>query len=147
MTRPLHPPDPILLVDDEEQALQSYAMNLRYEGLTNTIRCSDPRRVAHILSDRRISLALLDLNMPDLGGEELLEYIRREHPEVQVIVVTGHNEVEVAVRCMQAGSLDYLVKPVDRSRLVSAVRQALDRGAAPAAPPAAARPGDRKSVV
>jgi two-component system, NtrC family, nitrogen regulation response regulator GlnG len=137
MTRMLHPLAPILLVDDEEQALQSYAMNLRYAGLTNTIRCPDPLRAPHILADHPVSLALVDLNMPDLGGEDLLELLRRDHPAVPVIVITGYNEVETAVRCMRAGALDYLVKPVDRSRLVSAVQQALERAATPAAAPAA----------
>ncbi|MFZ5426807.1 MAG: sigma-54-dependent transcriptional regulator [Thermodesulfobacteriota bacterium] len=125
---PLTPPDPILLVDDEEQALQSYDLNLRYSGLTNTIRCSDPRQVRNILRRQRVSLVMLDLCMPHMGGEDVLSFIKAEYPGVPVIVVTGFNEVETAVRCMRAGSVDYLVKPVDRAHLLSAVRHALDAG-------------------
>jgi DNA-binding NtrC family response regulator len=121
---------PILLVDDEEQALKSYDLNLRYCGLTNTIRCSDPRRVMDILSRQAVSLVMLDLCMPHMKGEEVLEYIKSRHPQVPVIVVTGYNEVETAVRCMRAGCVDYLVKPVDRAHLLSAVRHALEVGQA-----------------
>ncbi|WP_243367163.1 sigma-54-dependent transcriptional regulator [Fundidesulfovibrio soli] len=139
------PRHPILLVDDEEQALQSYDLNLRYSGLTNTIRCSDPREVKNILRGQTVSLIMLDLCMPHLKGEELLAFIKDEFPEIPVIIVTGYNEVETAVRCMRAGSVDYLVKPVDRAHLLSAVRHALEQRQ-DAAPPVRleAAPGQEK---
>jgi DNA-binding NtrC family response regulator len=129
------PEFPILLVDDEEQALKSYDLNLRYCGLTNTIRCSDPRQVEDILRRQEVSLIMLDLCMPHLKGEEVLAQVKSRHPHVPVIVITGYNEVETAVRCMRAGSVDYLVKPVDRAHLLSAVRHALDVGQAGQQPP------------
>jgi len=119
---------PILLVDDEEQALRSYDLNLRYSGLTNTIRCPDPREVRSILARQEVSLVMLDLGMPQMKGEDVLEFIKKNHPHLPVIIVTGYDEVETAVRCMRAGSVDYLVKPVDRAHLLSAVRHALDAG-------------------
>ena len=122
------PPHPILLVDDEEQALQSYDLNLRYSGLTNTIRCSDPREVKNILRRQTVSLVMLDLCMPEVKGEDVLSFIKTEYPHIPVIIVTGYNEVESAVRCMRAGSVDYLVKPVDRAHLLTAVRRALEAG-------------------
>ncbi|WP_243361398.1 sigma-54-dependent transcriptional regulator [Fundidesulfovibrio terrae] len=128
------PLNPILLVDDEEQALRSYDLNLRYSGLTNTIRCSDPREVKDILRSREVSLVMLDLSMPQMRGEDVLSFIKSEYPHVPVIIVTGFDEVETAVRCMRAGSADYLVKPVDRAHLLSAVRHALEARQAPAAP-------------
>jgi DNA-binding NtrC family response regulator len=133
MAAALIPKHPILLVDDEEQALQSYDLNLRYSGLTNTIRCQNPLEVKNILSRQQVSLVMLDLCMPQMRGEEVLSFIKSEHPNLPVIVVTGFNEVETAVRCMRAGSVDYLVKPVDRAHLLSAVRHALE--ASPAAHP------------
>ena len=140
MSASLIPEHPILLVDDEEQALQSYDLNLRYSGLTNTIRCSDPRQVADILGAREVSVIMLDLSMPGMHGEDVLRFVRGKYPHVPVIIVTGFNEVETAVRCMRAGSVDYLVKPVDRAHLLSAVRHALESrtvGGAPAPPGAA----------
>jgi DNA-binding NtrC family response regulator len=116
---------PILLVDDEEQALQSYELTLRYNGHPDTVRCQDPRQAAEFIKTCDISLAVLDLCMPHLGGEELLALIRATRPDAPVIVVTGENEVETAVRCMRAGSTDYLVKPVDPARFMHAVASAL----------------------
>ena len=122
----LFPEEPILLVDDEEQALVSYALTLRYNGYTNTIRCSDSRQVKDILEARPVSLAVLDLCMPHVSGEELLEHMARHHPDVPVIVVTGFSEVARVVRCMRAGSTDYLVKPVEPARLLAAVASAVE---------------------
>jgi DNA-binding NtrC family response regulator len=75
-----------------------------------------------VLSRRKIEITLLDLKMPHLSGEELLPMIGGEFPEVPVIVVTGANDVETAVRCMQKGAYDYMVKPVENSRLVGVVK-------------------------
>lgn len=118
----------ILLVDDEQEALRSYDLNLRYSGYTNTLRCPDSRQVRTLLQEREVSLILLDLCMPHVSGEDLLDYIKDTHPHIPTIVVTGSNEVDTAVRCMRVGSADYLVKPVDRTRLISAVKRALDTG-------------------
>ena len=64
---------------------------------------------------------LLDLWMPHVSGEELLQKITADYPDVPVIVVTGADDVETAVRCMRQGAFDYIVKPVEKSRLVSSV--------------------------
>jgi DNA-binding NtrC family response regulator len=68
---------------------------------------------------------VLDLCMPHVSGEELLALLRVKRPDAPVIVITGENEVETAVRCMRAGSTDYLVKPVDPARFMHAVASAL----------------------
>jgi DNA-binding response OmpR family regulator len=68
---------------------------------------------------------LLDLRMPHISGEELLPKIISEYPEVPVIVVTGANDVETAVKCMQHGAFDYIVKPIEKSRLVAATKRGL----------------------
>lgn len=131
-SRTPNPPAPILIVDDEEQALTSYALNLRFSGITNTMLCSDSRTVPELLASRAFSLVMLDLSMPHTSGEDILAHMRAQALDVPAIVITGHNEVETAVRCMQAGARDYLVKPVDRARLLAAVTQALEGRAADA---------------
>ena len=128
------PRAPILLIDDEEQALTSYALNLRFSGLTNTELCSDSRKAPDLLASRSYSLVILDLSMPHLGGEELLGRMRHMGLAVPTIVITGQNDVETAVRCLRAGSHDYLVKPVDRAKLLAAVAQALEGPLPPPGP-------------
>jgi DNA-binding NtrC family response regulator len=121
-----HPTLPILMVDDEEQALRSFGLTLRAAGMTNVVSCDDPTRVLPMLAERAAGAVLLDLWMPQLSGEELLGEIVARYPEVPVLVVTGVNEVETAVRCMKAGAFDYLVKPVERDRLVGALTRAVE---------------------
>ena len=72
------------------------------------------------------SAVLLDLSMPHVTGRDLLPRIVQEHPEVPVIVVTANAELDTAVQCMRDGAFDYLLKPVEDARLVSAVRHAVE---------------------
>ncbi len=126
MTRNRFPQNPVLLVDDEEQALLSFDIALRSGGLTNVVSCSEPKKVVPILDDRPIDVIVLDLWMPQLSGEEILEEVSQRHPEIPVIVVTGVDDVETAVRCMKMSAFDYLVKPVGRDRLVATVKRAIE---------------------
>ena len=121
------PPRPIYLVDDEEQALIGLELLLRTEGLTNVVPVTDPRELLPRLAARPASVILLDLFMPHIPGEALLQEITRDYPGVPVIVVTGTDTVATAVRCMQRGAFDYIVKPVDTDRLLPALRHALER--------------------
>ncbi len=121
-----HPELPILLVDDEEQFLLSVGVTLSSQGYTNYIKCADSRTVMDILAAQSVSIILLDMTMPHISGRELLGRIVREYPHLPVIVVTAVNEVETAVACMKNGSFDYIVKPVDESRLVAAITRALE---------------------
>ena len=116
----------ILLVDDEPAWLRSMALALeRSAGLRHVVACEDARRVMEILSGDDIAVVLLDLTMPHLSGEELLPRIAAEHPDVAVIVVSGLNQVETAVRCMKLGAFDYHVKTEEEDRLIAGVLRAL----------------------
>lgn len=121
-----YPALPILVVDDEASALDSGVHILAAAGMNNVISCQDSRDVMGILSDREVGVVLLDLAMPHVTGEELLPRFSEEHPEVPVIVVTGINQIEVAVECMKLGAFDYMVKPVEMNRLISGVRRAVE---------------------
>ena len=126
MSHMMTPELPLLLVDDEAHALQSTERILVSAGITNVLTCQDPRKVAGILAEREICLVLLDLSMPHMNGEQLLTEVLSAYPEVPAIVVTGANEVETAVRCMRGGAIDYMVKPVEKSRLLSGVTRAIE---------------------
>jgi DNA-binding NtrC family response regulator len=73
-----------------------------------------------------LGLVLLDLTMPHLSGEDLLEKITQDFPDVPVIIITGANELDTAVRCMKGGAFDYMVKPIEKTRLVSGVSRAIE---------------------
>lgn len=121
-----NPKNSILLVDDETNLLNSFELTLLENGFDNTILCSDSRQVMGILGNNNISIILLDLSMPYIRGEELLKEITPIYPEIQVIVVTGDTDIETAIKCMKLGAFDYLVKPVENSRLINVLNKALE---------------------
>jgi len=121
-----YPHFPVLMVDDEVQTLNSFEMVLRSANVNNLIRCQDSREVMPLLSHQEIVVMLLDLSMPHMTGQELLSIVANDFPEIPVIIITGSNDVETAVRCMKSGAFDYMVKPVEKSRLISGVRRAIE---------------------
>ena len=125
MTIMLNPARPILIVDDEASILLAIDTTLQMAGLNHTITCQDSRQVMDILSESPVEAMLLDLNMPNLDGHRVLDDVRGEYPDVPVIIVTGAVDVETAVQCIKAGAFDYIVKPVEADRLITAVKRAI----------------------
>jgi DNA-binding NtrC family response regulator len=117
---------PVLVVDDEPQLLRSASVVLRGAGVREVITLDDSREVMACMGEREVGAVVLDLTMPHLSGQALLEQLAGDHPDVPVIVITATNDVPTAVQCMRAGAVDYLVKPVEPSRLVSSVRRAVE---------------------
>ena len=122
----LYPSCPILLVDDEPNALTSFDLALRAAGLTNTVKCGDGREALRRLREQEIEVMLSDLVMPGLNGEQLLAAVTEAFPEVPVIMVTGVNDVDTVVDCMRRGAFDYVLKPVESDRLIPSVRRAIE---------------------
>ena len=125
MNDTLNPINPIMVVDDEEMILMAIDTTLQMAGMNNVVTCNDPRKVMSILSKRTMDVMLLDLNMPHIQGERLLDAVNREFPGVPVIIFTGAVDVATAVRCIKAGAFDYIVKPVEEDRLITAVNRAI----------------------
>ena len=99
MSSELYPPLPILLIDDEEAWLRTMALTLKGTlGINNVIRCCDSRQGMTILAEQDVGLILLDLTMPYLSGEDLLQMIAQEFPDIPVIILSGLNQLETAVR-------------------------------------------------
>jgi DNA-binding NtrC family response regulator len=118
---------PLLLVDDESAWLRGLSIALEGSlGIDNVILCYDSREVPEILARTAVSLVLLDVTMPYLSGEELLAMITRHHPELPVIMLTGRDQVEIAVHCMQLGAFDYCIKTDKKERLFGVIRRALE---------------------
>jgi len=122
-----YPEHPILLVDDEEPWLHSFALTLRQRGgINNVLKSSDSREVLPLLRNQVVDTVVIDLTMPHISGEELLEQISHEFPEIPVIVITGMNQLDVAVSCMKAGAFDFFIKTAERERLIAGVKRAIE---------------------
>lgn len=119
----------ILVVDDEVGALDGVRLNLRAAGFSNILVCSDGRQVAGLLQEKSIELLLLDLVMPHIRGEVILEQALQAMPQLPVVVMTAEYDVRTAVRCMKLGAADYLTKPVHADLLIATVEKVLETSA------------------
>lgn len=116
----------ILIVDDEPAWLRSMSLTLESAaGITNTLVCQDSRNVLPLLEREGIALVLLDLTMPGVSGEELLEEISERHPSVVCIIISGVNQLDTAVRCMKLGAFDYYIKTDEEERIIGGVLRAV----------------------
>jgi two-component system response regulator AtoC len=117
----------VLLVDDEPQILRALARILRPDA-HRLLTAERIEQVGEALAEPGLDAVLLDLRFGEHDGRELLARIKRERPEVEVIVVTGHASVESAVDCMRAGAFDYVEKPFpDARRVRLTVQRAIER--------------------
>ncbi|MFW6004945.1 MAG: sigma-54-dependent transcriptional regulator [Desulfonatronovibrionaceae bacterium] len=116
---------PIYIVEDEKGLLHSLFITLSSAGYNRIETFDSGRKVLDLLPSLDCRVMLLDLFMPGVSGEEVLDSLRENCPHVQVVVVTGINDTDTAVRCIKKGAFDYLVKPVEPDRLVTTVRRAL----------------------
>jgi len=124
--RPLYPSSPVLLVDDDPGTIRVVELTLRGEGVTNVEKLLDSRLVMAELARRQFSVVALDLSMPNLSGQELLELIKADFPETVVVVVSANYDVETAVDCMRKGAFDYISKSAAGNDLASRLRRAIE---------------------
>ena len=121
-----YPAFSVLLVDDEAAWLRSLQLMLvRTTSIDNVLTCQDSRRVMDIMAANDVGLVLLDLTMPHIQGDDLLDRIRTDYPDTLVIIITGLNTVDDAVRCMKAGAFDYYVKTWGEERLTTGILHAV----------------------
>jgi DNA-binding NtrC family response regulator len=126
MTTSTYPHLPVLIIDDEMQALNSFETVLRSARINHCLHCQDSREVIPLLAKQEIEVILLDLRMPHMSGEQLLPIITCEYPQIPVIIITAADDVDTAVDCMKSGAFDYLVKPVEKTRLIAGVKRAVE---------------------
>jgi len=135
----------VLVVDDEEAIRTGIAQALALMGL-QVATAAGGAAALEMLARSPYAVVLLDIRMPDLDGMEVLKRIRQDHPESEVIMITGFPTIQGAVEAIKHGALDYLVKPFRLDDLEAVVRRALDHqeqrtSTAPPAEPESGREG------
>lgn len=115
----------IMIVDDESSLRTALFRVLDRQGFQ--VITANSKREAEVLasSDQPLELALVDLRLPDGDGIELMQHLRRVHPAIQVIILTGHGSIELAVRATQHGAFHFVTKPFNMEELLSIVSRAL----------------------
>lgn len=116
----------ILIVDDEKNTREGLQWGLEGDRF-RVLTASDGERGLETARKEAVDLVITDLKMPGMGGMELLEHLRREMPETEVVVLTGHGTVENAVDAMKKGAWDYLLKPVNLDELGILVSRILEQ--------------------
>jgi DNA-binding NtrC family response regulator len=114
----------ILVVDDVLSTLKALETILSQEGYTVTTTTSGEQAVA-LMRQHDIDLLLSDVRMTKMSGLDLLRQVKAEYPDTCVIMMSGHQEIAVAVEAMKEGAFDYLVKPMSRECTVRAVQKGL----------------------
>lgn len=116
----------ILVVDDEEPIRKTMRMTLEYEGFEVTEAPSGVEAIQAVEQDPP-DLIFLDIKMPGIDGLEVLEQLKEKSPSIQVIIISGHGNVETAVQATKLGAFDFIEKPLETERILLAVRNAAER--------------------
>jgi two-component system nitrogen regulation response regulator NtrX len=114
----------ILIIDDEPGIRKTLASILEDEGY-KVFTAEDALLGLDILNREPVRLVFLDVLLPKLGGMEALERIRKDWPEVEVVVISGHANVDMAVRAVKLGAFDFLEKPLSLDKVLTVCRNAL----------------------
>jgi DNA-binding NtrC family response regulator len=117
----------VLLVDDETPFVVTMTKRLLKRDLHTVSAFSGEEALLTLEIDGSIEVVILDVKMPGMDGIEALREIKKRHPLVEVIMLTGHATVDTAIEGMKLGAFDYLTKPCDMDLLVSKVREAAGR--------------------
>lgn len=107
----------ILIVDDEEHFLSSTKRRLEVRGF-NVIAVDRGDKALEAARTNPVDIALVDLKMPGMDGEETLSKLKQEHKWLEVVILTGHGSIESAVECTRTGAYCYLQKPCELDKLL-----------------------------
>ena len=116
----------VLLVDDEKDFLEVLTKRLRKRKL-KLVAADSGEEAIRTIQSTQVDVVVLDMRMPQMDGLQTLREIKRINPVVEVIMLTGHANVETAVKGMELGAFDYLMKPVDIDELLYKVQDAFKK--------------------
>ena len=116
----------ILIIDDEKEICESMKMILEYEGYEVDYSTSAVQGLK-LVEEKIVSCLLLDIQMPDMNGFEVLKKVKENIPSFSVIIISAHGSVENAIKATRLGAFDFIEKPIDREKLLISVRNAVEQ--------------------
>ena len=116
----------LLIVDDEEQFLESIEKSLKVRDF-NVIAVNRGEKAIEAARKNPVDVALVDLKMPGINGEETLRALKAEHKWMEVIILTGHGTIDSAVECTKSGAYSYLQKPCGLDELMNCLKEAYQK--------------------
>ncbi|MFZ5585673.1 MAG: response regulator [Thermodesulfobacteriota bacterium] len=119
-------PSKVLLVDDEREFVQTLSERLLMRDIGSAV-VYDGEQALSLVDQDEPEVVVLDLKMPGIDGIEVLRRLKRDHPDVEVIILTGHGSAKDRQTCLDLGAFAYLEKPVDIDQLSHAMREANEK--------------------
>ncbi|MHC1788077.1 response regulator [Solidesulfovibrio sp.] len=116
----------VLAVDDEADFIETLVKRFTYRQISVTAASNGPEALA-LLDREAFDVVILDMRMPGMDGLTVLQEIKKRHPLVEVIILTGHASVEAGSQGMSLGAYDYVLKPVDFGELLEKANKAYER--------------------
>jgi len=116
----------ILIIDDEKAIRKTLSEILSFEGY-KIDEASDGEEGLKKFRERNYDVVLCDIKMPKIDGIEFLQKAGESNPDVPVIMISGHGNIETAVEAVKTGAYDYISKPPDLNRLLITIRNAMDK--------------------
>jgi len=116
----------VLLVDDEKDFLETLVKRLKKRNL-DVSGVTGGQAALDFLAESPVDVVVLDVKMPDMDGITTLREIKKLRPSVEVLMLTGHANVEVAIEGMECGAFDYLMKPMEIDQLLYKLQDAYKR--------------------
>jgi DNA-binding NtrC family response regulator len=113
----------LLFVDDETKFLESTTRRLEVRNI-EVFPFTGGEAALEATRDQNFDVALIDLKMPGMDGEELLRRLKQQHPRMEVVILTGHGSVDSAKRMTREGAYEYLQKPCELDELIAVLSQA-----------------------
>ncbi|MFP4168413.1 MAG: response regulator [Desulfonatronovibrionaceae bacterium] len=115
----------VLLVDDEVDFMETLVKRMKKRGL-NVKGVKSGEEALAVLGEETFQVVVLDVKMPGMNGIEVLKIIKKRHPRAEVIMLTGHASLELAMQGMESGAYDYLMKPMDLDELIYKIEDAYE---------------------
>lgn len=113
----------LLIVDDEEQFLESIKKRLEIRDF-HVIAVNRGEKAIEAARENPIDIALVDLKMPGMDGDETLAALKKEHEWMEVVILTGHGSIDSAMQCAKNGAYSYLQKPCEIDTIVEVLTEA-----------------------
>ncbi|OPY73074.1 MAG: Transcriptional regulatory protein ZraR [Syntrophorhabdus sp. PtaU1.Bin050] len=118
--------DKILVIDDDQAVCNYLNIFLLQTGIFDVTTLSDSARAHQELKNNKYDILLLDMDMPEVTGLDILKIIQDNSIDVETIVLTGVEDISLAVSAMKLGAIEYLTKPVDNDRLLTLINTVLE---------------------
>ncbi|HQJ90044.1 MAG TPA: sigma-54 dependent transcriptional regulator, partial [Paludibacteraceae bacterium] len=115
----------ILVIDDERSIRNTLKDVLEFEKYT-VVTAEDGIKALEIVKQEKFDLVFCDIKMPQIDGIEVLDKLHESYPDIPVVMISGHGNIDTAVECIKKGAFDFIEKPIDLNRLLVSTRNGLE---------------------